>query len=96
MPRTRLTKKAITTFESIKKIDESGREYWSSRDLVKALDYADYRNFQSVLNKAKEACKNSGQEVQNHFVDITEMVSIGYAIERLSRSQSASNYQRAR
>lgn len=79
---TRLTKKATTTFESIKRIDENGVEYWSSRDLARILEYADYRNFIAVINKAKEACINSGNEVLDHFGDITEMVVIGSGAQR--------------
>ena len=79
---TRLTKKATATFESIKKIDENGVEYWSSRDLAKILEYTDYRNFVTVINKAKEACLNSGNEVLDHFGDITEMVIIGSGAQR--------------
>lgn len=79
---TRLTKKAKETFEGIKRISNNNIEFWSSRDLAKVLDYSDYRNFQSVIDKAKEACKNSGELVQNHFVDFTEMVSIGYDVKR--------------
>ncbi len=90
--RTRLTKKAITTFESIKKIDDAGVEYWSSRDLAKALDYADYRNFIAVIQKAKEACKNSGHLISNHFGDVTEMVSIGSGAERSLDSIKLSRY----
>ena len=79
---TRLTKKATATFESIKKIDENGVEYWLSRDLAKILEYADYRNFIAVINKAKEACLNSGNDVLDHFGDITEMVTIGSGAQR--------------
>lgn len=79
---TRLTKKATATFESIKKIDENGVEYWQSRDLAKILEYADYRNFITVINKAKEACSNSGNDVLDHFGDITEMVTIGSGAQR--------------
>lgn len=79
---TRLTKKATATFESIKKIDENGVEYWLSRDLAKILEYADYRNFITVINKAKEACSNSGNDVLDHFGDITEMVTIGSGAQR--------------
>ena len=79
---TRLTKKATATFESIKKIDENGVEYWLSRDLAKILEYADYRNFITVVNKAKEACSNSGNDVLDHFGDITEMVTIGSGAQR--------------
>ena len=56
--------------------------FLSSRNLAKVLDYSDYRNFQSVIDKAKEAYKNSGENVQNHFVEFTEMVSIGYGVKR--------------
>lgn len=79
---TRLTKKAVATFESIKRVDEAGIEFWSSRDLAKSLDYADYRNFITVINKAKEACENSGQLISDHFGDITEMVPIGSGAAR--------------
>lgn len=90
--RTRLTKKAITTFESIKKIDDNGVEYWSSRDLAKALGYADYRNFIAAIQRAKEACKNSNQPISDHFGDITEMVIIGSGAERSLDSIKLSRY----
>lgn len=79
---SRLTKKAITLFDSIRKENENGEEYWSSRDLSKVLGYSDYRNFTSVISKAKIACENSNQIIQNHFVDVTEKVLIGYNVER--------------
>jgi DNA-damage-inducible protein D len=69
-------------FETIKHFDENGKEYWSSRDLAKALEYADYRNFLGVIEKAKMACENSGEVIHNHFVDITEMVEIGSGAEK--------------
>ena len=75
--RAKLTKKAIALFENIKKIDEQGREYWSSRELAKILEYKDYRNFLTVINKAKESCSNSNVTINDHFVDVTDMVSIG-------------------
>ena len=71
-----------STFESIKQINKSGQEYWSARELAKVLGYADYRNFLSVIEKAKEACKNSQHRVSDHFVDTTEMVQIGSGAER--------------
>ncbi|MED9995733.1 MAG: DNA damage-inducible protein D [Paludibacteraceae bacterium] len=73
---TKLTKEAVSIFESIRKIDEDGVEYWSSRDLARVLGYADYRNFLAVINKAKEACVNSANEVVEHFGDVTEMITI--------------------
>lgn len=70
------------TFETIKRIDDNGKEYWSSRDLAKVLEYTDYRNFLTAVNKAKLACENSGEVIHNHFVDANEMVQIGSGAEK--------------
>lgn len=70
------------TFESIKRVDHNGVEYWSSRDLAKALEYPDYRKFQNVIDKAQIACENSGEVIHNHFVHMDEMVQIGSGAER--------------
>lgn len=57
---TRLTKKAKETFESIKRVDEHGHEYWSSRELSKVLEYLDYRYFEDVARRAYTAVKIAG------------------------------------
>lgn len=64
------------TFESLRQ-EEDGCEFWSARLLAKVLEYNDFRNFLNVIKKAKEACKNSGHNIVDHFVDITEMVEVG-------------------
>ena len=55
-----LSNKPESIFEQIRQIDERGNEYWGARQLAKTLDYTDFRNFLSVIGKAKEACVNSG------------------------------------
>jgi len=75
-------------FEKIKRINDGGNEYcggneyWSSRDFSQILGYSDYRNFEQVIKKAKKACFNSGHRIEDHFVDITEMVEIGKGGQR--------------
>lgn len=69
-------------FEKIKRISEEGYEYWSARDLSKLLEYTEYRKFLNPINKAMESCKNSGEEVDNHFAQVDEMVEIGSGAER--------------
>lgn len=72
----------VNIFEQIKRVNEYGSEYWSSRELAKALEYSDYRNFLNVIEKAKEACENSKQDIHIHFVEANDMVSIGSGAER--------------
>lgn len=89
---TNLTKKAVSLFESIKKTDENGNEYWTSRSLWKVLEYTEYRHFLPVIDKAKLACENSGQKIEDHFEDILEMIVIGKGGERQTDSVKLSRY----
>jgi len=56
------------------------------------LEYTDFRNFIGVIEKAKEACKNSGQPILDHIVEANEMVSIGSGAERNIPSYKLSRY----
>jgi len=88
----KLTKKAMSLFESIKHFDENGVEYWTARSLWKILEYTEYRHFLPVIEIAKVACENSGQRIENHFEDILEMVEIGSGAERPVESVKLSRY----
>ena len=89
---TRLTKKTMSLFESIKHVDKNNIEYWTSRTLWKVLEYTEYRHFLPVIDKAKLACENSGQRIEDHFEDILEMVEIGSGAERSVDSVKLSRY----
>jgi DNA-damage-inducible protein D len=73
---------SVSPFERIRRTNAAGAEYWSSRDFAQVLAYSDYRNFEQVIKKAKTACFNSGQRIEDHFVDITEMIQIGKGGQR--------------
>lgn len=60
------------TFENIKHYTESGQEFWYARDLQRVLEYTEWRNFSTVIEKAKIACQNSGQVVEECFVDVNK------------------------
>ena len=60
-------------FENIKHIDEYGNEYWYAREFSKVLEYKDWRNFLKVLNKAKDACKNSGFNIDEQLVEVNRL-----------------------
>ncbi len=81
-----------SAFESIRKVNDHGRDFWSARELGKILGYLEYRNFLPVIAKAEEACQNSGQRTDDHFVDIHEMVAIGSGATREMPSIALSRY----
>ena len=64
-------------FEDIKHIDEEGNEYWSARELMPLLEYTLWQRFSSAIKKAIENCKNSNNNVMDHFIGTDKMVSIG-------------------
>ncbi len=74
-----ISNQSIGLFEQIKRTDENGNEFWSARDLSRALEYSEYRHFLPVVERAKEACVKSNQNIIDHFEDILEMVTIGSA-----------------
>lgn len=79
------------TFESLRE-EEDDCEFWSARKLSKALEYNDYRNFLNVIERAKEACINSQHEIEDHFVDFTDMIEIGKGGQRPAADVRLSRY----
>ena len=61
------------TFEDIKHIDENGNEFWYARELMKILEYKQWRRFENVIYKAKQACENSDISVFEHFADVGKL-----------------------
>lgn len=70
------------TFEGIRQSDGQNNEFWLARSLAKVLDYSEYRHFLPVVERAREACRNSGHPLADHFEDILEMVEIGSGAKR--------------
>jgi DNA-damage-inducible protein D len=83
---------ASNTFERIKRVNQGGRECWSARDLARVLEYLNFRNFQPVIEKAKEACAKSGHVVADHFAQMRNMVGIGSGAQRELEDWDLSRY----
>ena len=64
-------------FESIKKQNENGQEYWTSRELSTALGYSTYQKFTRILNKAIMIANSKGFHMPDHFNQTIEMVKLG-------------------
>lgn len=80
------------TFEDIKRINEYGGEYWEARELQVVLEYSKWGNFVKVIEKAKEACRNSQLNVDDHFADVGKMVDIGSGTKRAVDDLHLSRY----
>lgn len=76
-----LIKELFEKFEEACKVAE-GIECWSARDLQALLGYAQWKNFENVIEKAKKAALNAGTDVSDHFADIGKMVDIGSGTKR--------------
>ena len=70
-------------FESIKHINEYGQEFWYARELQTVLEYTEWRNFNIIIDKAKEACKASEMTINDHFVDVNKIVHLGVADRKI-------------
>jgi DNA-damage-inducible protein D len=74
-------KELFSQFESAASEFE-GVECWSARELQRLLGYSKWENFQKVIEKAKDSCRNAGEQVADHFPDVRKMVPIGSGAEK--------------
>ena len=79
-------------FENIKHVDEENQEFWYAREISRVLEYTEWRNFVKVLNNAKEACKNSDNDIDNHFVEVNKMIEIAKGAKRKVIDYKLSRY----
>ncbi len=57
-------------------------ECWSARDLQQLLGYSKWENFEKVIQKGKDACKNAGEEITYHFPDIRKTIPMPKGAEK--------------
>ncbi len=62
--------------------DLEGVECWSARELQELLGYSKWENFEKVIQKAKEACNNAGEEMGYHFPDIRKTIPMPKGAEK--------------
>jgi DNA-damage-inducible protein D len=69
-------------FEAHAQQSDNHVEFWLARDLQFLLGYKEWRNFTTVISKAKIACEVSGHQVIDHFVEVNKMVDLGSGSQR--------------
>ena len=79
--KTEEIKQLFTLFEAAAS-ELEGVECWSARELQGLLGYSKWENFEKVIQKAKDACKNVGEEIAYHFPDIRKMITLGKGAEK--------------
>ena len=75
------------TFENIKHLTNEGIEFWYARELITVLEYASWAKFKSVIEKAKTSCKESGNDIIDHFAHVGKMVVAGVAPKEIEDIQ---------
>ena len=79
-------------FENIKHIDEYGNEYWFARDLQKALEYKDWRNFKKVIDKAIISANNSIPGNEDWIVEVNKPIKTGKGKQEFIKDYKLSRY----
>jgi DNA-damage-inducible protein D len=71
----------MAIFEEAAHHDEMG-EYWLARELRPLLGYSTWEKFQAPIQKARAACAEAGEVVEDHFHQVVKMMPLGKGAER--------------
>lgn len=64
------------TLDDIKHV-ENGIEFWYARELYPVLGYTKWENFETAINRAKDACEKAGGDTKEHFPDARKVIIAG-------------------
>jgi DNA-damage-inducible protein D len=80
--KTEEIKQLFLRFESaVAEIE--GVDCWSAREMQLLLGYSKWENFEKVIQKAKDACANAGEEINNHFPDVRKVIEAGKGAQQI-------------
>ena len=67
-------------------------EVWFARELQTVLGYARWDNFLSAINRAVDSCNTQGINVDDHFREVTKMISIAKGAMRAVKDYMLTRY----
>ena len=77
MSNLSLSENQQSPFDSIKRTENDGTEYWLATELLAMLGYKSWKRQKETVDRAILSAKNSGENVDSHFADVVQMVQIG-------------------
>lgn len=79
-------------FDSIRKINPYGIEYWSARELMPLLGYQSWQKFEGAIKRAMTACEKSNQSKEDHFIGSVKMIVAGKGAQREVKDYNLSRF----
>ena len=76
-------------FDEIKQTRIDGSEFWSARDLMRAMGYRYWKNFETPLNRAISSARNQQQDVERNFTRSGKKSTVGRPAEDYDLSRFA-------
>ena len=68
--------------KTVRDDDDNDIEVWYARELQEVLGYARWENFIGAIGRAMESCKTLGISVDDHFREVTKMISLAKGAHR--------------
>ena len=71
---------------------EADIEFWYARELMPLLGYERWENFDKAICRAIISCETSEIEVEDHFREVTKMVTLGSGAQRAVKDYMLTRY----
>jgi DNA-damage-inducible protein D len=77
-----LIRRLLVEFEQARHVDEMGREYWFAREYMEILGYTNWRNFHTLVDRAKVSLEQEAGVIADHFDPSIKMIEAGKGAKR--------------
>ena len=80
--KTEIIQSLTDDFESYARQTENGVEFWLARDLQHLLGYEQWKNFKTVIDKARTACEMAEHRASHHFAGVGKTIKMPKGAEK--------------